>query len=191
MITGISLGYNCKAASIAIDNGWRSRKQDGYKTCPFDMCITPFESIIHCIEDDFKDFVNPTYLRVQNVPSNILHSEKDEELIYNTKYNIVFLHESPGHAELYAKENWPNGKYHFVDNNWEYFCERYSKRIENFYEYISSNNTVYFVISSNDDLIELDRLLRRKFPNLKFVIQTIQIDAEHYSICKGYANYKK
>jgi hypothetical protein len=190
MSIAISLGYNCRSASIAIENGWRTRKIDGYKTCPFDMCIAPLESIIQCIEDEFKDFTNPEYLCLQNVPSDILHSATDEELIYNTKYNIVFLHESPGHADLYSKESWPTGKYHFVDNDWKYFRERYSKRIENFRGYISSGNSVHFVIGSNDSLEELESLLYKKFPKLDFSLKRIDTDAQHYSICRSYACYR-
>ena len=37
MDTGISLGWNCSSASYDVNNGYRKCKNDGYKTCPFDI----------------------------------------------------------------------------------------------------------------------------------------------------------
>uniref|UniRef100_A0A6C0BA46 Uncharacterized protein n=1 Tax=viral metagenome TaxID=1070528 RepID=A0A6C0BA46_9ZZZZ len=51
----ISLGYNCDSR-MYIKNKLNLTKQNGYKTCPFDLCITSFESLCKCIETDFQHF---------------------------------------------------------------------------------------------------------------------------------------
>lgn len=190
MSVGISLGYNCRPTCVAVDSGWRQRKEDGYKTCPFDLCITPFEGMIECIKDDFSDFVNPQYLKLIDAPADVLRAKTNEELIYNTKYNIVFLHESPGHADLYQKENWPEGMYHFVANGWQHFQERYSKRIENFRTYLNSGASIHFVLSTPNPLDELEAVLDAKYPTLDYKVTNIGCDIDHYNTCVAYANYR-
>lgn len=138
MSTAVSLGYNCRTSSTLVSEGWRPSKADGYKTCPFDLCIAPYDGVVKCIQDKFCDFLNPSYLVMQTVPGALLESAHDEELLYNTKYGFVFLHESPGHGNLYETENWPGGKYHFVADNWAEFLLRYVRRINNFNAYIES-----------------------------------------------------
>lgn len=39
---GISLGWNCDAAGYAVKNKLRETKNNGYKTCPFDIMITNY-----------------------------------------------------------------------------------------------------------------------------------------------------
>ena len=36
----ISLGWNCHSAVHSVNTGLRSRKIDGYKTCPFDEMVS-------------------------------------------------------------------------------------------------------------------------------------------------------
>ena len=40
----ISLGYNCSPRS-AIKARYKLSNASGYKTCPFDLCLTPFEGL--------------------------------------------------------------------------------------------------------------------------------------------------
>lgn len=191
MSIGISLGYNCRSAAIGVERGWRDGKSHGYKTCPFDLCISSFEGVVECIRDDFKDFVNPEYLRLQNVPAEILQSATAEELVYNTKYNFVFLHESPGHANLYKTENWPNGPYHWVNNTWAAFRERYIRRIENFRGYLRSGTPIRFILASpHSDLEALHDALRMSYPGLVYEITQINCDPVHYATCNHYAHYR-
>ena len=44
----ISLGYNCDPR-IHIKYSVGLSKEYGYNTCPFDLCITSFESLCKCI----------------------------------------------------------------------------------------------------------------------------------------------
>lgn len=95
-------------------------------------------------------------------------------MIYNTKYNFQFNHESPGHANLYITEKWPNGINHFVNNNFEKFIERYNQRIENFRNYLTNNNEIIFALTIYNHVpIELDNILHERYPNLKYKIGCI------------------
>lgn len=128
--TGISLGFNCNSAVRGVEWGLRQRRKDGYKTCPFDACVTNLKGVIQCLRDDFKFFTNPAYLQV------IQGFQGPEKLIYNSYYKFFFNHESPGHANLYISEKWPGGKEHFINDNFKKFIKRYNERISSFREYI-------------------------------------------------------
>ena len=165
----ISLGNVCYSAMWAVENKLRKTKDEGYLTCPFDLMVSNYQGIIRCIYDDFLDFCNPAYLVL------------NDHGIFNVKYNFGFNHESPEEeAELYLHENWPEGRMHFVNNNYAHFIERYNKRIKSFYYYLQ--NPAYHVLfiiqftydkNPEDDCKELRDALREKFPDLKYSIQII------------------
>jgi hypothetical protein len=189
--TGISLGWNCASASSGVDNGWRLKKSDGYKTCPFDMCITNYDGVVQCIRDDFKDFTNKEHLKLQTVPASILQSKETERLIYNTKYGFVFNHESPDHANLFDSEKWPMGRLHFVSNNWEAFCDRYDRRIRNFQEYVRSGRPILFILGSHvEDLSDLRNALATTYPGLNYTIRKIPINLSQYTTANEYMKYR-
>jgi len=165
---GISLGNVCYSAQWGVDSNIRKTKDQGYNTCPFDLMVSNYKGIIECIYNDFQDFYNPSYLVL------------NENGIFNVKYNFGFNHESPEHANLHLHENWPEGKMHFVNNNYKNFIERYLKRIENFYNYIlDPNNFIIFIIqftydtNPNNDCAELRQAIAYKYPNLKYSIIVI------------------
>ena len=165
---GISLGNVCYSAQWGVENKLRKTKEEGYYTCPFDLMVSNYKGVIDCIYNDFADFYNPEYL--------LLSSEG----IFNLKYNFGFNHESPEHAGLYLHENWPEGKMHFVNNNYAHFIERYKQRIQSFYNYLSDpNNFIIFIIQfvydqkPDNDFAELRHALSVKFPNLKYTIISI------------------
>jgi len=165
---GISLGNVCYSAQWGVENNIRKTKQEGYNTCPFDLMVSNYKGIIECIYNDFVDFCNPNYLCLND--AGIIH----------TKYNFGFNHESPEHANLYLHENWPEGKMHFVNNNFANFIERYNKRINSFNNYLlNPNNFIIFIIqfsydvNPNDDCSELRNVISIKYPNLKYSIIVI------------------
>ncbi len=111
--------------------------------------------------------------------------DKPEELvIVNSKYNFCYNHESPKHANLHIKENWPNGENHFIENDFFEFKKRYSLRIENFRNYINdTNNKILFGITKKDpqnncyigeSLKELHEIIKLKYPHLNYEIILIQ-----------------
>jgi len=165
---GISLGNVCYSTEWAINNNIRKKKAEGYNTCPFDLMVSNYNGIIQCINNDFEDFCNTSYLQLTN--EGFLH----------TKYNFGFNHESPGHADLYLHENWPEGEYHFINNNFHHFIERYNSRINSFRNYLNDhNNYIIFVIqfvydvNPNNDCQELRIALYNKYPHLKYEIIVI------------------
>jgi hypothetical protein len=166
---GISIGNSCHSATWAVINGIRCKKQDGYATCVFDLMISNYDGVVKCIAEDFTNFTNPAYLINQN------------ECIFNTYYNFCFNHEGPGHANLYIKEDWPEGIMHFVNNNYAHFIERYNNRIDNFRNYLSDpDNYIYFIFDSIDEkrsfdnFNELEDALKKSYPNLSYEIIKIR-----------------
>jgi hypothetical protein len=161
----ISLGNTCSSAQWALEKKLRKSKENGYLTCPFDLMVSNYKGVVECIKTDFLDFTNPKFL--------VLNSNG----IFNVKYNFGFNHESPGHANLYLHENWPEGTNHFVNNNYKHFIDRYNKRIESFINYLKNpNNFIIFVLEFNNEknpnngFYELREVLKVKYPNLKYVI---------------------
>jgi hypothetical protein len=157
---GISLGWSCTPAVLAVKKGLRLKKAEGYKTCPFDMVISNYPGILECIRTDFKDFCDPQYLTLHH------------GCIYHTKYNFCFNHESPDHANLFEIQKWEGGTNHFVSNNFANFIKRYQNRISNFRNYLSDPaNIISFVIFRYNSVpTELENLLIEKYPSLKFKI---------------------
>jgi len=173
---GISLGWNCSAAQEGLSLGLRKGKSDGYNTCPFDMMISNYIGLCECIKDDFKYFCNPNYLELRPAPkmSNHIPNQKDDEQwIYNTYYNFVFNHESPYHGNLHLNEMWTS-PYHFVENNFENFIKRYLTRIDNFRNYLNSDNFIDFILARYNSIpYELENTIKEKYPNLMFKIHTV------------------
>lgn len=175
MTEGISLGWNCNSAGEGVRLNLRSKKQYGYNTCPFDEMVTNYNGIIECIRDDFKYLCDPSYLEIIQIPtdSTFLNTHKDgDKIIYNNKYNFIFNHESPGHADLYISQRWPKGINHFILNDFEELKNRFNRRIENIKELLNSEKFINFLITRPDttkeDLYKLKNVIDEKYPNLKY-----------------------
>ena len=162
----ISLGWNCSPA-IMRKNNFKQSKLNGYNTCPFDLCVTPYQSLVDCLKTDFSNFFN---LRIEN---GIIMNE----------YNMWFNHEAP--RELYS------------NNNFDGFKKRYEKRIENFKTYLNSNNEICFIHSDPfNSSNEICEIIKTTYPNLKFKILSIHYDSidvykNHFSLksdCKKHAD---
>jgi hypothetical protein len=179
---GISLGWNCYSAMRGRDLGIRGVKNNGYKTCPFDECITNYAGIVQCIRDDFVDFFSDQFLCLRKNDRCDKYCINDT-LIHNTKYKFVFNHESPGHGNLWATQMWSGGINHFVDNNFENFKKRYKARIENFRRYLRSGSHITFLITHvPHDFNELREALAHQYPTLRYEILRFdyQVDQEQY-----------
>ena len=170
MEESISLGWNCESASKGVSLGIRKTRENGYKTCPFDECITNYEGILLCIKEDFKYFCDLNYLKLIPAKFSTGGIIKDELLIYNIRYNFIFNHESPEHGNLYIKQNWQGGKNHYIDNNFFLFIERYTRRINNFREYINNYKITFIIGKVDNDFSKLNEIIKIKYPNLKFNI---------------------
>lgn len=165
---GISLGWNCHSATYGVNSGMRARKNGGYNTCPFDKMISNFDGIVECIKDDFAHFADDEYLSINA-------TNPADPCIMNLKYRFAFNHESPGHADLYKTEQWPEGINHFICDKYKNFKIRYQKRINNFRNYLSDpNNHIKFIVTSWDktaeDMKPLRDALAISYPNLSYEI---------------------
>jgi hypothetical protein len=174
-MTGISLGWNCKSASFGVQNNIRKRKEAGYKTCVFDEMVSNYEGLINCIRDDFQFFLDLEYLKLIKIPADskwLNTNGEGDTMIYNSKYKFIFNHESPGHANLYISQNWPGGLNHYIDDNFKQFINRYKKRIQNFLNYLSSEDFITFILTRYNttvkDIDELRAVISSKYPTLKF-----------------------
>jgi hypothetical protein len=177
MTIGISLGWNCYSAMHSVDCGDRDRKSEGYKTCPFDMCLTNYSGIVKCIRDDFKEFMD---VEISEIPENANYMAEDT-VIYNKHYNFIFNHESPHHKNLWITEKWEGGKGHFADNKFKKFIERYTNRIDNFRNYLQSGEKILFIITKeNQNLSELHNALRERYPNLYYSIKRLDLEQGTY-----------
>ena len=187
---GISLGWTCNSAIHGVNNGIRTRKEAGYKTCPFDTMISNFDGIVECIKDDFAYFTDEKYLSINA-------TNPADPCIMNLKYRFGFNHESPGHADLYKKEKWPEGIAHFICDQYKNFKTRYQNRINNFRNYLSDpNNHITFIITTWDkteeDMKPLKDALAIRYPHLSydFVILNDPNGKEYFLRHMHYLGYK-
>jgi hypothetical protein len=165
---GISLGWNCHSAVHGVNIGIRARRQAGYNTCPFDKMLSNFDGLVECIRDDFAHFTDDKYLSINA-------TDPADPCIMNLKYRFAFNHETPGHANLYITEQWPEGINHFTDNQYKNFKIRYQNRINNFRNYLSDpNNHITFIVTTWDkteeDMKPLRDALAIRYPNLSYEI---------------------
>jgi hypothetical protein len=175
---GISLGNNCRSASYGVEANIRSKKIDGYKTCPFDEMISNYNGIINCINNDFDFFFDVELKKNKNKFYNTLI--QNQNVIYNKKYNFVFLHESPC-FDFYITQNWKNGINHYIMDNFKEFNNRYKRRIQNFKDLITSGKKIDFIlqrsfINGENDISLLYKTIRTKYPHLEFKVILLDID---------------
>lgn len=182
----VSIGWNCTSAVVGVETGLRSRRCDGYKTCPFDTMISNLGGVVRCFEDDFEFFCDTDSLELVRMPPTCQHFCTDgvgNTLIYNSRYKFLFNHESP-QKDHYVNERWEKGIDHFVMNNFEEFVRRYSRRIGNMRELLTSGKHVTFILTrpetGPEDVSELVRVLRRKYPSLAFDFKFIDFDKRFY-----------
>jgi len=187
MSEGISLGWNCHSASMAVSLGLRNTKQNGYKTCPFDEMITNYGGIIDCITDDFKYLCDIKYLEIIKISneSKYLNTNGDGDLmIYNKKYKFIFNHESPGHANLFNIQKWTNGINHYIANDYEEFINRYERRIQNIKDLLNSNKKITFILTRPNtevcNISNLNKIIKDKYPSLDFSFVFLNFDKNIY-----------
>jgi hypothetical protein len=163
----ISLGYNCEPR-IYIKKKLKLTKNNGYKSCPFDLCITNFDALCKCIETNFEKFFDELKLIPgSNTEGNMEKTDLCGLNIINY-YNIIFNHESPTHSHLFFEGK--NDDEYYTRNNFLKFRERYENRITNFFNYIKNNDNIIFLYKKNpndninDEKINyLNNLLKEKY----------------------------
>ena len=158
----ISIGCNCTPRGY-IYKKFNLTKENGYKTCPFDLCITSYESLYNCLKTDFIYFFDN--LTINNITNY---------------YGIIFNHESSSHSYLF-KEGC-NDDYFYTRNDFYEFKKRYSERIKNFRDYIDEYDSITLVHSIHEgfngegDLQDICNILNEKYPNKKFSFIEVSLD---------------
>lgn len=182
----ISLGQNCQTVVNFVNSNIMQTKKEGRKTCVFDLIISSYKGICDCIENDFSDFFNDVEIidnfNYENTPfffSFAFNKPYDNKLIVNKKYGYWFNHESYGHPHLYTIESWPS-RDHFIKNDLKEFKIRFKNRINNFLnllkECVENNEEVAFVMSTNITPTKLSKIIKNKYPTLKFKIYCEKLD---------------
>ena len=174
MSESISLGWNCSSATWGVVNNIRTKKENGYKTCPFDEMITNYQGIILCFLDNFQYLCDTDYLEIIQIDksSQFLNTNGNgDKIIYNKKYNFLFNHESPGHANLHDIQAWTKGINHYVMDNYAEFVQRYNRRIQNMQQLLHSGKFIHFILSrpttTEDNIHELKNVIKTTYPNLE------------------------
>ena len=143
----ISIGYNCDPR-IVIKNKYNMTNNNGYKSCPFDLCITSFEALYNCIDTDFSNFFDLELIDGCNADGNRNMCGKGLKNIKNA-YGIVFNHEGSTHSHMFNEGR--NDDEFYIRNNFEQFKKRYLQRIQNYRDYINNNNNITFLYNTNYD----------------------------------------
>lgn len=165
----ISLGHNCNPR-IYLKKTFNYSKSNGYKSCPFDLCITPYSSLYDCIETDFKYFFDHlTIIPWLNAEGKRLHYNNPNAI--TNKYGMIFNHEGSGHSHLF--NNGKNDDEYYTRDDFKIFKEKYSNRILNFRNYLNEHNEIIFVyiednIYNGYDIQKLSDLFYKNYPNKKF-----------------------
>ena len=149
-----SLGKNCHGAGILKRNNW---KKESY---PFDWIFTNDKMIKHCIEDDFKIFLNKEY-----------YPDKDENAWQQTH---SFYHP-------FSDDKTFNHHNPLLDKDYAYF----ERCVDRFRTLLQSNKFKVFIhmISNHDPIndqirkkaLDLNNVLKNKTDNfaLIYIIHTI------------------
>ncbi len=148
----ICLGTYCLPRVIATVCHFKLKKEQGEKTCPFDLAFCwNFDGILDVLDKEFMNFFT--------------------NLEYDYFYNENVRNDLSAYftAKLEAKF-WKNEHFGFIFNHetgfsFDDFKSRYEKRINNFYEYIKDNDTeLYFLISSfnpisDEQIVKLNNII--------------------------------
>lgn len=167
----ISVGYNCDPR-IFMKHKLNLTHKNNYKSCPFDLCITPYTSLYDCLKTDFKYFFdNLHFVNGQNAHGNRSLCGKGELNIKNY-YGIIFNHESSTHSHMFNEGR--NDDEFYTRNNFDEFKKRYGRRISNFLEYIDKSDKITFIHKTHPDIINngniqnICDMFSEKYPNKTF-----------------------
>ena len=141
-VTHISIGGNCAPRSF-LKTKLNLSKQDGYNSCPFDLCITPYEALCKALETDFASFFDDLHMIAwSNAEGNRSLAGPGLFAISNT-YGITFNHEGGGHSHLF--KHGTNDDMFYVRNDFSEFRKRYENRISNFRTYCKHAQEIVLV----------------------------------------------
>lgn len=149
----VSLGVNCFNRVVLTRHHLKNKKSDGEKSLPFDLCVCPLDTMVFCLENDFKDyFISLKY-------------DKKDNIWKNSKLKISYNHDQDCSSKDKNK-----------------LIKRYEDRINNLRELLKDKSEKVFIISllqvkENDDkLINKVHALLEKKCNSLFKLVVVSID---------------
>lgn len=153
-------------------NNLHFTKQSGYKSGPFDLCITPYDALYKCIQSDFKLFFDDLHLIYgMNAYGDRSNCGGGHQNITNS-YGIVFNHEGSTHSHLFNEGR--NDDDFYIRDDFYQFRKRYTERIKNFLNYIEENDDIVLVHKKQDDVkVDMDvicGLFKEKYTNKQFSV---------------------
>lgn len=179
----VPVGVNCDVAHYLREH---SLRQAAY---PFDWTVTPIQSVIALLRNDFQDFLREENLVFLPSVQRLLFKEDEIDLEVNNeivtpalcqKYKILFPHD----FSVSGKDDLPSVQ------------DKYAKRIRRLSKILRSNKEVFFVRQdtalndwqnaqyasalgcafqnpSENWRSTLDQVLKQKYPDLKFRIMEL------------------
>ena len=134
---------------------------------PFDWIISPYASLCSVLEQNFQDFLNPSYLSVRSDKHGIIN-----------KYGLVFVHDFPTIHYLGDPKNDDLINENVLSQEWIKFLpdiqEKYDRRIERLRDTCMSSKKIYFIrhggIRSRDEACILRNILKTTYPSLDFTL---------------------
>jgi hypothetical protein len=160
----IPISFDCSCCSILKNLNLRK------ESYPFDWNIITYEGIYNLIKNDFIDLFNPDYLVYGN--KSYFHKYNNDENnfkylipVFNTKYNILFVHD--------FIENNDN------DNDNNIIFEKYNRRIKRFI-----NNLL------NDKIILVYENTSNEYMNNIYKYWTEYFEKDiFFNLCNNFNNY--
>jgi hypothetical protein len=167
----ISLGCYCYPR-VYMKEKLNLTYKNNYKSCPFDLCVTPYTSLYDCLKTDFKYFFDDLHLAVGcNAPGNrTLCGEGGKDI--KNYYGMIFNHEGSTHSHLFNEGK--NDDEFYIRNDFYEFKKRYKRRINNFLEYIDKHDNIIFVhkthpdVHDNGNIQNICDMFSHKYPNKIF-----------------------
>lgn len=174
MTTFISLGENC-TPRIKLKHDYGLSKKGGYKSCPFDLCITPFESLCNILENNFETFFRGLKIIEWEDAEGDRSLAGPGKTAISNQDGIIFNHEGGGHSHLFRIGQ--NDDEFYSRDNFKEFKNKYSKRIENFKNKLESSDKITFLYSERYpqtptfDLERIDKIIKDKYSckNIEFI----------------------
>lgn len=167
----LSIGVNC-GPRIYIKSTLQLTKEKGYKSCPFDLCITSYAALYECLKTDFKYFFDDLHLIPwENAPGDRSLCGKGGYNIMN-KYGINFNHEGSTHSHMFNEGK--NDDKFYIRNDFQEFRKRYQIRVKNWFDYIEQNDEIILVhglhkvFKGEGSLQAICDLLKGKYPKKIF-----------------------
>ena len=140
----INLGGDCQSAYQMSLHGIR------HYALPFDSLITPVDSVIYLLEEQFCDFLKKDNLS--------LVTKGTEKFILDSKYNVRLIHDFKLEEDFLQE----------YDN----IKEKYDRRVSRFLEILQTSRSVLFIRKNitKEQALRFDAALSRLYPHLDFAL---------------------